>query len=228
MQGTARISVIIPTLNEQESIASLIGLLVREGVDEIIVADGESIDSTVRIAKCTGAIITSSAKGRGSQLNCGASVASGEILVFLHADTLPPNGLTSLIRQALSQNDIILGAFSLSIRDPALKYRLVELLTNLRSHLFSLPYGDQGLFIRKADFISLGGFAEIPLMEDYDFVRRARKTGKILTLSSRVITSGRRWRKHGLLNTFFLNQALMAGFRLGISPQTLWNLYYKN
>ena len=227
MLSTSEISVIIPTLNEEGSIGTLIGLLQSQGIKDSIVSDGGSLDSTTQIAEERGVNVIRSPKGRGLQLNYGAAAAEGDTLLFLHADTLPPDGLTATIREALSHADVALGAFSLSISDPAFKFRVVEILTNLRSRLFSLPYGDQGLFIKRSVFISLGGFSEIPLMEDYDIVRRVKKFGKVLTLESRVKTSGRRWRSRGLIRTFLTNQALIVCFRLGISPRKLWNVYYK-
>ena len=223
------ISVIVPALNEQDNIRRSIEGLLNEGCDcEIIVADGGSADKTAQAAKSyPGVLFIQSRKGRGKQMNLGASVASGDILLFLHADTILETGWASEILSVLEDTSISGGAFTFSIRSPLWKYRLVEAWVKLRSKLCLMPYGDQAIFVRKSAFDLIGGYKNIPLMEDVDLIRRLKKFGTIVILSKKAVTSERRWSKKGLIRTAAMNQFIMLLYKLGVNPNRLARIYYR-
>lgn len=220
---TSSISIIIPTLNEAENIPALKMLFPQ--VSEVIVVDGGSSDTTVQLAADLGFSVLHTDKGRGAQVNLGASKATSQILLFLHADTVLPPAFPKLINNCLEQKDTILGAFSLGIKPTSWLLRMVSAGTNLRSRLLQLPYGDQSLFIRKTDFEKLGGFPETPIMEDYIFVKLAKRKGKVETLPQKALTSARRWQKLGPLRTTCINQLMILGYCLGVTPEKLVSLY---
>jgi rSAM/selenodomain-associated transferase 2 len=192
---------------------------------ECIVADGGSTDETVQLAETAGAWIVRCAQGRGAQMNAGAAAASGEILLFLHADTELPDNWDFIIRSALKDPDVALGAFRFQVKDRLRGIRLVEWGTNLRSRLFRMPYGDQGFFLRRETFDRIGGFPDQPILEDVELVRRARRAGKVITLPEAARTSGRRWRRLGVFRTTFRNQLILLGAALGVPLRKL-RIYY--
>jgi rSAM/selenodomain-associated transferase 2 len=219
------ISIIIPVLNEATNIKQTLGQLTQYSALEIIVVDGGSQDETVAIAKSSAKVITVTGKGRAGQMNAGADLAQSDILLFLHADTqLPPNFI-DLVTKTLKQNKTIAGAFELAIDASGISLRLIEMLVKMRSHLLSLPYGDQAIFISKQAFIKAGGFADLPIMEDFEFIRRIQRLGQIAIVPTAVITSGRRWQKLGVWQTTLINQLMIAGYYLGISPTKLSKFY---
>ena len=165
------------------------------------------------------------AGGRAAQQNRGAAVAKGRYLLFLHADTLPPAAYADLIRRALDRPATVAGAFRFRLDQEGLIARLAEPGANLRSTLFRWPYGDQGLFLEKRVFDELGGFAPLPIMEDYELVGRLRRRGAVVTLREAAITSARRWRQVGILRASLGNLAMVAGFRAGVSPDRLARFY---
>lgn len=198
---------------------------VGEGV-EIIVVDGGSTDKTREIAEELGAkFIISEHKGRAVQMNLGAKIARGDILLFLHGDTLLPPNYQELIINTLSQPGIIAGAFELKITGEEKSLRLVEKLVNWRSHFFLLPYGDQGIFLKASIFEDLGGFPDLPIMEDFELIQRLKKRGKIGIVAAAVTTSGRRWQKLGVWKTTLINQLVIIGYYLQVSPQILKQFY---
>jgi rSAM/selenodomain-associated transferase 2/rSAM/selenodomain-associated transferase 1 len=214
------VSIIIPTLNEAALIGRTIRAVLRPGV-EVIVADGGSTDGTREIATASGALVIEAPSGRGSQLNAGAARARGSVLLFLHADTiLPPNYLDAVYR-AMADQRVVVGAFRLRIDRHGLLLRLVETGVRIRCALFRKPYGDQALFLRADSFRRLGGFAEVPLMEDVDLADRAGAIGTIRIVRDAVITSGRRWESAGVLRMTLINLACLVGFHLGVSPARL-------
>lgn len=221
------ISIIIPVLNEAGVIEKTLGQLIQYPALEIIVVDGGSTDNTVAIAQRTAKVkvITVIGKGRAGQMNAGAKLAQSNILLFLHADTQLPDNFVELIKDTLQQTRVIAGAFELAIDGAGQPLRLVELLVKVRSRLFSLPYGDQAIFVTQQAFIKLGGFADLPIMEDFEFVQRAKKTGRIAIAPGAVITSGRRWQKLGVWQTTLINQLIIAGYYCGISPAKLGQFY---
>jgi len=151
-------------------------------VDECIVVDGGSSDTTVKIAEELGFTVLTTDKGRGAQCNMGAEYASSSLLIFLHAATLLPPDFPNLITTCLTQPETILGAFSLRIEPGNVRLRMIAAGANFRSRYLRLPYGDQTLFMRNSDFNACGGFPEIPILEDYVFIREVKKRGQIETL----------------------------------------------
>lgn len=223
------ISVIIPALNEEHNIQACIENIKSEEFRcEIIVADGGSTDGTVELAeKYDGVKVIRTGKGRGVQMNKGASYAAGEILLFLHADTKLEGGWGSEIMSLLNNaKSLIGGAFTFKIDNPEIQFRLIEQWVKFRSSIFRLPYGDQGIFVRSNAFKKLGGYKNIPLMEDVDFVERMKKAGRITILGKKAFTSGRKWLKNGWIRVSVMNQAIMIMYRLGADPHKLAKLYY--
>ena len=210
------ISIIIPTLNEETSIGYLLDeLLAEPGDHEIFVIDGGSRDRTIEVAKSRPGITVSTAhRGRAWQMNRGADLAQGDILLFLHADTILQPGWYRAIRQVM-QGPMLLGAFRFRINDPAPWYRLLEWGVWLRCRLRDLPYGDQALFIRKQDFDALDGYRSVLFLEDVDFVRRCRETGSVHVLSHAAYTSSRRWQQVGFLRQTWRNWVTYLRFCTG-------------
>ena len=220
VQDAPWLSVVIPTLDEAACIAGAVGSVLRAGV-EVIVADGGSTDATTERARVAGARVISAPRGRGPQMNAGAAVARGEALLFLHADTTLPGDYPELVRRTLAAGPVALGAFRLRIDRPGFGIRLVEAGVRARCAVLRLPYGDQAFFLRAETFRALGGYPEIPLMEDVAIVRRARALGSIRVISEHVSTSGRRWAAAGVLRMSLVNLTCALGASLGVAPGTL-------
>jgi len=218
------LSIIIPALNEGFNIKATIRKAYHEDA-EIIVIDGGSIDNTVRQAIDAGAKVETSPTGRVVQQNRGARLALGRVFLFLHADTHLPSNYMTHIFDALMDPKTVAGAFRFKtdLDHPLMK--MIEGLTNFRSQILKIPYGDQGLFVRRPVFESIGGFPEVTLAEDLFLVRLLSKRGRIRTVPAKAITSGRRWRELGVLRTTLINQVIVAGCYLGISSKELARLY---
>jgi rSAM/selenodomain-associated transferase 2/rSAM/selenodomain-associated transferase 1 len=223
--GKPLLSVIIPSLNEAASLGRTLEHIRRADGVEIILADGGSRDATREIAEQSGATVLVTAGGRAVQQNAGAAAAQGRHLLFLHADTLLPDGYAEQIRRALDRPATVAGAFRFRTDGTGAAMRLVEWGANIRSSIFQWPYGDQGLFMEKRVFDELGGFAPLPIMEDYELVRRLRRRGPVVTLNEAAITSARRWQRRGALRTTLRNLAMIAGFHAGVSPERLARFY---
>ena len=221
---TSDISIIIPTLNEEHNIGAIADKLPGKA-GEIIIVDGGSTDRTVLFARKRGLRVEESAVGRSAQLNCGAACAGGSVLLFLHADTRLPENFAAPLLRTLAEKDVIAGAFSLAIRDAGPALRCIALCANLRSRYLQLPYGDQALFVTKEHFIRIGGFPQLPVMEDYVFIKKAKALGRIQTVTEQVTTSARRWQRLGVVRTTLINQIIILGFALGVSPKRLASLY---
>ncbi|MDZ7959413.1 MAG: TIGR04283 family arsenosugar biosynthesis glycosyltransferase [Aulosira sp. DedQUE10] len=220
-----RLSIIIPTLNEAGNIKDTLASTQSSTNIEVIVVDGGSQDDTVAIAQSFGVKVILSSPGRAVQMNAGAVAASGEILLFLHADTRLPAGFDVMIRTALSQPITVAGAFKLRIDAPSWGIRLVEWGVNWRSHFLQMPYGDQGIFITKVVFEQIGYFPELPIMEDFELIRNLKRVGKIAIISVPVITSARRWLKKGIFKTTLINQIIIMAYLLGVSPERIRSWY---
>lgn len=222
--NTSKISIIIPVLNEEKHILATI-LTAQESTNtEIIVVDAGSDDKTCDIANYTGVKVIASDRGRAIQMNTGAAVASGDILLFLHADTLLPPKFDHMVRETL-QTGVVAGAFKLKINGTPWGLRLVEWGVNVRSKYFQLPYGDQAIFFRSEIFDKIGGFPELPIMEDFELVRRLKDIGQIAIVPTPVLTSGRRWLLRGIFKTTLINQIIIIGYFLGVSPTELASWY---
>jgi rSAM/selenodomain-associated transferase 2/rSAM/selenodomain-associated transferase 1 len=220
------LSVIIPALNEAADIEENVRKALCEEV-EVIVVDGGSRDATREAAIRSGARLLESPKGRGVQQNHGAEAARGRVLLFLHADTLLPEGYVNRIFEALLSCNVILGAFQFrtDLQEPLA--RAIEALVNFRSRRLRLPYGDQGLFVRKDVFQRTGGFRDVPIAEDLFFVKQLRRQGRLCLTKACITTSGRRWRGRGLLRTTCINQLILAGLAFRISPHALASIYHR-
>jgi len=218
------LSIIIPALNEGFNIQTTI-LSAHHEDAEIIVIDGGSIDNTVTQAMDAGARVETSPRGRVIQQNRGAMLALGRVILFLHGDTLLPTHYMTHIFEALMDPKTVAGSFRFKtdLDHPLMK--IIECLTNFRSQILKMPYGDQGLFVRRSVFECLGGFPEVSLAEDLFFVRLLSKRGRIRIVPFKAITSGRRWRELGVLRTTLINQVIVACCYLGISSKALARLY---
>ena len=224
------ISLIIPVFNEASIIEEYLSKIPIRSDLEVIIVDGQSDDETVALCekiqlKFKPKIVISPLKGRANQLNFGASLAIGQILCFLHLDSQLPSDYFTQIEKLFSYPQAIAGAFSLAIDAPQIPFRWLEKLVNWRSRLFSLPYGDQGLFLKTSVFKKMGGFAPMPIMEDYEFVQRLKKQGTIYISQASILTSSRRWQKLGILKTTLINQGIILGYYLKINPKILANWY---
>lgn len=221
------LSIIIPTLNEAAHLAATLARIPKTPALEVIIADGLSQDTTLETAYSSGARIISSPRGRARQMNAGAREAQGEFFLFLHADTLLPDGFAEHIPLNLSRPGVSAGAFRLKFHPPLPGLKLIETLANWRARTLQWPYGDQAIFLRADRFRTLGGFAEIPIMEDVDLIRRLRRQGRIAIAPVPVITSSRRWQKNGIWRTSLINQIILAGYFAGIPADRLAHWYYK-
>lgn len=215
------LSVIIPALNEAENIGAVVEAARRANPYEVIVVDGGSTDSTAELASRAGAIVLSSAPGRGRQQRLGAEHAQGEALIFLHADTRLPENYPQIVADTLSRPEAAAGAFRYQLDEPGARYRWAERLVAWRCRLFQLPYGDQAIFVRAAALKQVNGFPDLPIMEDYELIRRLRKLGRIEVASAAATTSARRLRKLGALNAALTNVGCLAAYKLGVSAETI-------
>jgi rSAM/selenodomain-associated transferase 2/rSAM/selenodomain-associated transferase 1 len=221
-----RITIVIPTLNEVGCLdATLKPLLGANPVGEVIVVDAGSVDGTAEKARACGAKVIATSAGRAHQMNAGAAEATGSILVFLHADTRLPDRFQHSIRDALRKPGVAAGAFQFRLDDRGRGYRVLEWLTNWRARTLQMPYGDQALFMKAETFRALGGFPDLPIMEDFEMVRRLKRRGRVSIVPMPAVTSARRWQKRGIIRTTILNQVVIAGYLLGVSPQTLARWY---
>ncbi len=215
-----RLSIIIPTLNDAEALAALPSFTA-----ELIVADGGSRDAVESVAEAMGARLVRSAPGRGVQMNAGAAEASGDVLLFLHADTLMPDNYPARIEQALAMGRQW-GRFDLRLSGTKPMFRLIEQLINWRSRLTGIASGDQAIFVNSEAFSAVGGYEAIPLMEDLALCHALRKRfGRPACITTPVITSSRRWEQFGTWRTIFLMWRLRLSYYLGASPVALAERY---
>lgn len=216
------ISIIIPVLNEDAALRELLPFLRSMGDGssrcEVIVADGGSTDRSVETARSRGARVISAARGRARQMNAGARIARAPALFFLHADTRPPKDALQRIDRTLADDRTALVAFRLQIDHSRWVYRSIERGAHWRSRWLALPYGDQSFSVRAKDFREVGGFPEIPVMEDVALVTRLRGRGRIRTLDAPILASARRWERSGVWRTTIAHLAAVVAFRLGVSP----------
>ena len=229
------ISVIIPTFNEASTISETLSHTASLGFDELIVVDGGSSDQTRTLVETfisgtqSSALSTvrllSAPRGRATQLNAGAQAGRGEILLFLHADTHLPATAKQRIAVALADTHIVGGRFDVQFDRPSVLGRIISTLMNYRSRWSGIFTGDQAIFVRRDIFKRLGGFADIPLMEDIDFSTRLKRAGPTEALRETVVTSFRRWEQQGPLKTILLMWTLRFLYWMGVSPHRLKTFY---
>jgi len=219
-----RLTIVIPTMNEAEHLPATLAAVSAEDGVEVIVADGGSTDRTRSLATVYGARVVRSEPGRAKQLNAGAADARADTILFLHADTILPHGYVEELRHALDTPGVSAGAFHLGIAGRGMKLRGVERVANWRSRRFQLPYGDQGLFVRREMFEASGGFPDLDIMEDYEWIRSMRRRGHVVLADAYVETSARRWHTVGTWRLMLRHQLVIVGYRLGIPPARLLRL----
>lgn len=221
-----KVSIIIPVLNEENALSNLLKRLQTfDDVDhEVIVVDGGSFDNSLFIAQKNAASVIVSKPGRAVQMNSGAEVATGDVFLFLHADTLLPESALSDIATSCA-TDNCWGRFDVRLSSNKLVYRLIESLINLRSRLTSVATGDQAIFIKRKLFNEVGGFPEIVLMEDVAFSKTLKKHSAPVCLKSKVMTSSRRWETKGVVATVLLMWKLRLYYFLGVAPERLRKMY---
>ena len=236
LQTAGRVSIIIPVLNEAEHIQDTIRAIQKGSillnaqdsnhlVPEIIVVDGGSSDDTIAYAQQSGATVISSSPGRALQMNAGAAIATGEYVLFLHADTQLPTNFPHHIYQTLGQSNTVAGAFELAIQGSSMGLRLIEWGVKWRSRLSQMPYGDQAIFMKTKFFREVGGFPRLPLMEDFELIRQIKRRGRVAIANAVVRTSGRRWQKLGLFRTTLTNQVIILGYMMGVPIENLVQWY---
>ncbi len=217
----------MPVLNEEAVLEEQLAHLVAQcaGHDcELLIVDGGSRDATVEIAQRRGRVIPS-ARGRAAQMNAGASAATGEVLIFLHADTRLPNDAFTAIERALAAPQVAGGAFRVCFDCDRWPYRFVACCINLRSRLRASFTGDQAYFMRAASFHAVGGYPDQPLMEDLEIIDRLRRSSKVVLLPQYVITSARRHEKIGLLRSVLFMWYLRTLYKFGVSSARLQRMY---
>lgn len=213
------LSIIVPMLNEEAGIAAALAAL-RDLDGEIVAVDGGSRDKTLEYARPYAAQLLSSPRGRARQMNAGAAAAQGEILLFLHADTTLPTNAAQAITEAIEQG-AIWGRFDVRIAGNSAWFPLIAALMNLRSRLTGIATGDQAIFVRRSSFEQIGGFPDIPLMEDIVISQRLKQLARPACLRQKVTTAGRRWEKHGILRTILSMWWLRLRFFCGADPKNL-------
>jgi len=221
----AKVSVIIPTMNEELRVARAVGSATAAGAFETIVADGGSTDRTTEVAAAQGATIVRSSPGRAAQQNAGAAAATGDVLLFLHADNWLAAGAIRQVAAAAGRPSFVAGSFRQQIDSPGLRFRLLEFGNGLRAKYLGAPYGDQSIFVRRASFRQIGGFPETLLMEDLLIMRQLRRQAWPLLLAGPVYVDARRWHKRGVMRQTLTNLWLTAALTCGVNPDRLARFY---
>jgi rSAM/selenodomain-associated transferase 2 len=224
----ARLSIIVPALDEAAGIGATLQALapLRAAGGEVIVVDGGSRDGTPGLARALADRVLAAPRGRASQLNAGAAAASSGVLLFLHADTRLPADAGRAVLEGLAVSGARWGRFDVRIEGRHPLLRVVAWLMNRRSRWTGIATGDQAMFVTREAFAAVGGFPELPLMEDVELSRRLKRVSAPLCLRERVVTSGRRWESRGVLRTVCLMWWLRLRYFLGASPERLRRIYY--
>jgi rSAM/selenodomain-associated transferase 2 len=227
-----KFSIIVPVLHEAERINDLTGHLRQldpKKSSEIIVVDGASGKDTLQAINDDRITKISADKGRAKQMNAGAFGAKGDVLIFLHADTELPLSAMKRMNEFINRNEYVGGAFDLGIKSEKIIFKVIAFLGSLRSRLNRIPYGDQAIFVRRDYFNKIGGYKDIPLMEDAELMQRMKRSGKkIFIFRDRAMTSPRRWEEEGLVNCILRNWTLQILYFLGVSPHKLVKFYKSN
>lgn len=220
-----KVSVIIPALNESAAIANAVERAWHAGAFEVVVVDGGSRDDTREIARRERCLLIESERGRAVQQNAGADRARGEVLLFLHADTWLSAGAVDQIVEALADQRILGGAFRQRIEASGRVYRWLERGNAWRVERRGLPYGDQGIFVRREVFFELGRFPPVDLMEDVLLMKKLRRRARPVLLTGPLHVDARRWQKRGVIRQTLRNWTLMAALQFGVSPDRLARFY---
>lgn len=222
-----RLSIILPVLNEVQQLPHALECLgpVRQRGAEVIVVDGGSEDGTVAAAARSGARLVASPKGRARQMNAGARIATGNLLIFLHVDTVLPQHADRLIDEAMRDRRHLWGRFDVDIRGRAWMLRVIAALMNWRSRMSGIATGDQAIFVDRDAFESVGGFPDQPLMEDVELCKRLRALSPPACLRARAVTSGRRWESRGVWRTILVMWRLRWAYWRGVPASVLASLY---
>jgi len=221
----ASLSIIIPVQNEEKRLSILLPVLKKQTDTEIIVSIGDSKDGSFDLAKQFSHHVIRTNSGRANQMNEGAKLATGEVLLFLHADSIIPENISGKILETCRKPGVIGGALKLKFDSSRFSLRYVSWTANLRAKYLNLPYGDQGIFIRRDVFEQVGGFPDTPFMEDVQLVRKMVKKGKLKILKEGIVTSARRWEENGVFRTTVMNILFIGLFFLGFSPTRLKKWY---
>ncbi len=224
-QLTLNVSIIIPTLNEEKALDSTLRNLSVLKPCQIIVADGGSVDKTLEVAQSYQALTISSPPGRATQMNSAAHKAKGDILLFLHADSVLKETAYQKMLVLLKDPEIAGGAFSLAIDSAKRSLKIISYFATLRSRFLDLVYGDQGIFVRRVTFEKMAGYTDLPICEDLDLFLRLKKHGKAVILKESILTSPRRWLQEGVVFTTLRNVLFASFFVLGFSPKTFRKWY---
>lgn len=217
------LAIVVPVLNESDAIPLLTDVLAglcADGV-EVLLVDGGSTDGSVEKARAAGLRVLEAPRGRARQMNAGARATRGEVLLFLHADTVLPVGARHAVLGALANGQRAWGRFDVRIEGRAVMLRVVAWFMNWRSRLTGVATGDQAIFATRRAFEAVGGFPDQPLMEDIELSRRLRRLSRPACLRERVVTSGRRWERHGVWRTIWLMWRLRLAYWLGVTPNEL-------
>ncbi len=223
------LSIVIPVLNEAEEIYPCLRRLqgLRKEGAQIIVVDGGSVDDTIAVATPLADRVMSSEKGRARQMNTGAGESTRDWLLFLHADTRLPANLSDIM-VVWGFSPSVWGFFGIKVRGAPLLLRVVQWFMNRRSYLTSISTGDQCQFVKRDVFEQIGGFADIPLMEDIELSKRLKRQSRPLYVNAKAETSGRKWKREGVFPTVFLMWRLRWAYFFGVSPQILEQRYYRS
>jgi rSAM/selenodomain-associated transferase 2 len=219
------LSIIIPAVNEEARIQRAIESAWTAGADEVLVVDGGSRDGTIAVSGTAGAVVLEAPRGRAIQQNRGADVAQGKLLLFLHADNWLSSETRSQLRRVLEQPEVGSGAFFQQIQSSSPIFRWVERGNAWRVRQWGIPYGDQGIFVRRDLFLEVGGFPEVPLMEDVALMRQLRRRSRPILLPGPIYVDARRWQRHGVVRQTLRNWSLLSAYRLGVSPARLAQAY---
>jgi rSAM/selenodomain-associated transferase 2 len=215
------VSIIIPVYRDAEALARTLDTTDFDGAEVIVAAaEGDASLALLRASRLDLTWVTAP-RGRARQMNAGAAVAHGGWLLFLHADTRLTPGWRAAIDRAHTHAGVNLGCFRFALDSPSLAARLIEMGVRLRVRLFALPYGDQALFVRREAFAELGGYTDLPIMEDVDLVRRLRDTGRLYAASEEAVTSARRWEEDGWLRRTARHLSLIVRYFAGVHPERL-------
>jgi len=220
-----KISIIVPTLNEAKCLGETLTYIQQLSPHEVIVSDGGSDDGTLKIAEKFTENVVNGPAGRALQMNAGARIATGDIFLFLHADSrIEPASYEKMLRSMKNPEEIG-GAFSLCIVSDKWSLRLITRLANLRSKYLGMAYGDQAFFVKNSIFQKMNGFTKLPICEDIDFFKRLRNLGSVILLNEKALTSPRRWNKEGIWFTTIKNILIVTLFELGFPPRILTKWY---